>query len=615
MAENDKNTGLPPKRQGGGKGPMSVNLDKAKDSRGTIKRLLSYLSGSKKELTLVYVFIAFSVILSLAQSVILQPIIDDYIVPLLKHPEVVEYKIGCIRMIVILVIIAISAGICTYIQSKVMIEVSQKTVKKLRDEVFSKIEKLPIKYFDTHPHGELMSRIVNDIDNISISLNTSINQMISGVLTVFATLIIMIVISPILSAISLLSLPIMVLVVGKIAKINKKQFIKQQEALAKVDGYIEEYVSGQKVIKAFNKEEDIEVEFNKRNEDLRKNGFMAQTVAGVVMPIMGNIGNITTAVTTVLAGIFCIQGKISLGTITIFSKFSKEYSRPITEITNQFNVIQSGIAGAERIFEILDEKEEYPENVGKPEIGDIKGHVEFKDVYFGYEESKPVLKDINIDAKPGETIALVGPTGAGKTTTINLLTRFYDVTKGEILIDGKNVKDVEKDSLRNSLGIVLQDTVLFSGTIKENIRYGKLDATDEEVIEAAKLADAHSFIKRLPNGYDTIISEDAGNISKGQAQLINIARVILNNPQILVLDEATSNVDTRMEVKIQAAMNKLLEGRTSFVIAHRLSTIINSDKILVINDGQIVEQGNHNELISKKGIYYKMYTGVFEEAS
>ena len=538
-----------------------------------------------------------------------------YIVPLLKNPEVTEYKIGCIRMIVVLIIIAIAAAICSYIQSKIMIEVSQNTVKKLRDEVFAKIQKLPIKYFDTHPNGELMSRIVNDIDNISISLNTSINQIISGILTLILSLIIMIAISRVLSIISLLSLPVMLIVVSQIAKINKKQFIKQQEALAKVDGYIEEYVSGQKVIKAFNKEEDVEAEFNKRNEDLRKNGFMAQTVAGMVMPIMGNIGNITTAITTVVAGIFCIKGKITLGTITIFSKFSKEYSRPITEITNQFNVIQSGIAGAERIFEILDEMEEYPENVGKPEIGKIDGHVEFKDVSFGYEENKPILKNINIEAKPGETIALVGPTGAGKTTTINLLTRFYDVTDGEILIDNKNIKDVEKNSLRNSLGIVLQDTVLFSGTVKENIKYGKLDATDEEIIEAAKLADAHSFIKRLPNGYDTIISEDAGNISKGQAQLINIARVILNNPQILVLDEATSNVDTRMEVKIQAAMNKLLEGRTSFVIAHRLSTIVNADKILIINSGEIVEQGTHKELISKKGIYYRMYTGVFDEAS
>lgn len=599
----------------GGRGPMSVNLDKAKDSKGTLKRLLEYLEGSKKVLIIVLIFIIAYVILNISQSLILQPIIDDYIVPLLENPTDTNAKIGCIKMIITLFIVCVLTAICSYVQSKMMIKVSQQVVKRLRDEVFSKIQKLPIKYFDTHPHGELMSRIINDIDNISTALNTSINQIISGILMVVIILVILFVINPILATISLLSLPIMLVVVGKISKYNKTQFIKQQEALAEVNGYIQEHVSGQRVIKAFNKEEDIKAEFNLCNENLRKNGFMAQTVAGMVMPIMGNISNITTAITTILAGIFCINGKITLGTITIFSKFSKEYSRPITEIANQFNVIQAGIAGAERIFEILDETEEYPENVGKPEIGEIKGHVEFKDVYFGYTENEEVLKDINIEAKPGETIAIVGPTGAGKTTTINLLTRFYDVTKGQILIDGKDIREVEKDSLRNSLGIVLQDTVLFNGTVMENIRYGNLTATDEEVIEAAKLADAHSFIKRLKNGYDTIISEDAGNISKGQAQLINIARVILNNPQILVLDEATSNVDTRMEVKIQQAMNKLLEGRTSFVIAHRLSTIVNSDKILVVNDGRIVEQGNHNELINKKGVYYKMYTGIFEEVS
>lgn len=598
-----------------GRGPMSVNLDKAKDSKGTIKRLLKYLNGSKKILVAVLIFIIAYVILNTSQSLILQPIIDDYIVPLLKNPDDINAKIGCIRMIVILFLICLATAICSFLQSKLMIKVSQRVVKQLRDEVFQKIQKLPIKYFDTHPHGELMSRIVNDIDNISTALNTSINQLISGVLTVITVLVILFVISPTLATVSILSLPVMLFVVSIISKYNKKQFIKQQEALADVNGYIQEYVSGQRVIKAFNKEDDVKAEFETRNEILRKNGFMAQTIAGMVMPIMGNISNIATAIITILAGIFCINGKITLGTITIFSKFSKEYSRPITEIANQFNVIQAGIAGAERIFEILDETEEYPENVGKPDIGEIKGHVEFKDVYFGYVDNKPVLKNINIEAQPGETIAIVGPTGAGKTTTINLLTRFYDVTSGKILIDGKDVREVEKDSLRNSLGIVLQDTVLFSGTVKENIRYGNLNATDEQVIEAAKLADAHSFIKRLPDGYDTIISEDAGNISKGQAQLINIARVILNNPQILVLDEATSNVDTRMEVKIQKAMNKLLKGRTSFVIAHRLSTIVNSDKILVVNDGQIIEQGNHNELISKKGIYYKMYTGVFEEAS
>lgn len=599
----------------GGRGPMSVNLDKAKNSKATIKRLLKYLDGSKKILFVVILFIIAYVILNTSQSLILQPIIDDYITPLLENPTDSEAKLGCIRMIATLFIICMLTAVCSFLQSKLMIKVSQKVVKQMRDEVFAKIQRLPIRYFVVHPSGELMSRIVNDIDNISTALNTSINQLISGVLTVVVILVILFVINPILAIISLISLPIMLVVVGKIASYNKAQFVRQQEALADVNGYIEEYISGQKVIKAFNKENDVKKEFNNRNESLRKNGFMAQTVAGMVMPIMGNISNITTAITTVVAGIFCIKGKITLGTITIFSKFSKEYSRPITEIANQFNVIQAGIAGAERIFEILDEPEEYPENSNKPAIGKIEGHVEFKDVGFGYPEKYKALINVNIDAKPGQTFAIVGPTGAGKTTIVDLLIRFYDVRSGKILIDGKDIRDVEKNSLRDAIGIVLQDTVLFSGTIMDNIRYGKLDATDEEVIEAAKLADAHSFIKRLPNGYNTIISEDAGNISKGQAQLINIARVILNNPQILVLDEATSNVDTRMEVKIQKAMGKLLEGRTSFVIAHRLSTIVNSDKILVINDGEIIEQGNHNELIAKKGVYYRMYTGIFDKAS
>ena len=596
----------------GGRGPMTVNLDKAKDSKKTLKRLLNYLNKFKFLLGIVVVFVILSVVFDLASSVILQPIIDDYIVPLVQDPTSNELKVGCIRMIFVLIGISLASAITSFVYNKIMLTVSQLTVKEIRKEVFAKVQKLPIKYFDTNSYGDLMSRIVNDIDNIMVALNTSVTQMVSGLLMLVGTLVTMFIISPLLAMISILALPFMLLVVSKIAKHNKKQFIRQQEALADVNGFIEEYISGQKVIKAFNKESDVKDIFDLKNTNLKKNGFMAQAVAGVVMPIMGSFSNITSALTVVVGGILCVKGKMTIGTITLYSKFAKQFSRPITEISNQFNVIQAGIAGAERIFEILDEKNEFEGNEVYPEIGEVKGHVEFKNVYFGYKEGKDILKDINIEAKPGETIAIVGPTGAGKTTTINLLTRFYDVTKGEVLIDGKNVKEVEKDSLRNSLGIVLQDTVLFNESVMENIRYGKLDATDEEVIEAAKLADAHSFIKRLPEGYDTILNEDASNISKGQAQLINIARVILNNPEILVLDEATSNVDTRMEVKIQKAMNTLLKGRTSFVIAHRLSTIVKSDQILVMNAGRIIEKGNHEELINQKGTYYKMYTGIFE---
>ena len=598
-----------------GKGPMNVSLDRAKDSKGTIKRLMKYLENHKKGFVIVVIFIILYVLANLATSILLQPIIDQYIVPMIQNPGESSYIWGFIRMVGIYIGVTICAALFSYIQSKTMLNIAQQAVKDMRKDLFDKIQKLPIKYFDTHPHGELMSRIVNDIDNISIALNTSVNQIISGALTLIGTLIAMIVISPTLAIISILSLPIMLLIVSKIAKVNKKQFKKGQQALAEVNGYIEEYVSGQKVIKAFNREEKVKEDFDTRNLKLRKEGFLAQAIAGIVMPLMGGLSNVVTAITAMVSGILAVKGVISVGTIALYTKFSKEFSRPITEITNQFNVIQSGIAGAERCFEILDEEVEFKENIGKPDIGKIKGHVELKNVYFGYDENKMILKDINVEAKPGQTIAIVGPTGAGKTTMMNLLMRFYDVSKGQILIDGKDIRDVSKESLRNAIGIVLQDTVMFHETVRENIRFGKLDSTEEEIIQAAKLANAHSFIKRLPHGYDTILSEDAGNISKGQAQLLNIARVILNNPQILVLDEATSNVDTRMELKIQEAIQELLKGRTSFVIAHRLSTIVNADIILVLNDGRIVEKGSHIELMNQKGIYYRMYTGIFEEVS
>ena len=598
-----------------GKGPMNVSVDKAKDSKGTIKILMKDLENHKKGFVIVIIFIILYVLANLATSILLQPIIDQYIVPMIQNPGESSYIWGFIRMVGIYIGVTICAALFSYIQSKTMLNIAQQAVKDMRKDLFDKIQKLPIKYFDTHPHGELMSRIVNDIDNISIALNTSVNQIISGALTLIGTLIAMIVISPTLAIISILSLPIMLLIVSKIAKVNKKQFKKGQQALAEVNGYIEEYVSGQKVIKAFNREEKVKEDFDTRNLKLRKEGFLAQAIAGIVMPLMGGLSNVVTAITAMVSGILAVKGVISVGTIALYTKFSKEFSRPITEITNQFNVIQSGIAGAERCFEILDEEVEFKENIGKPDIGKIKGHVELKNVYFGYDENKMILKDINVEAKPGQTIAIVGPTGAGKTTMMNLLMRFYDVNKGQILIDGKDIRDVSKESLRNAIGIVLQDTVMFHETVRENIRFGKLDSTEEEIIQAAKLANAHSFIKRLPHGYDTILSEDAGNISKGQAQLLNIARVILNNPQILVLDEATSNVDTRMELKIQEAIQELLKGRTSFVIAHRLSTIVNADIILVVNDGRIVEKGSHIELMNQKGIYYRMYTGIFEEVS
>lgn len=396
------------------RGAMNVNLDKAKDTKGTIKRIIKYLEQHKKGFAIVVIFIILYVLFNLATSILLQPIIDDYIIPMIQNPEENSYKIGFIKILAIYITIAILAAACSYIQSRTMVNIAQQAVKDMRKDLFAKIEKLPIKYFDTHPHGELMSRIVNDIDNISMALNTSVNQIFTALLTLVGTLIAMIVISPILALISILALPVMLIIVRKIARINKKQFIKQQQSLAEVNGYIEEYISGQKVIKAFNKEETVKQNFNTRNMKLRKEGFLAQAIAGIVMPLMGGLSNITTAITAIVSGILAINGKISVGTIALYTKFSKEFSRPITEVTNQFNIIQAGIAGAERCFEIIDEEVEFPENAGKNNIGPVKGHVEFKNVYFGYDNEKMILKNINLDVKPGETIAIVGPTGARK---------------------------------------------------------------------------------------------------------------------------------------------------------------------------------------------------------
>ncbi|MBQ8044452.1 MAG: ABC transporter ATP-binding protein [Clostridia bacterium] len=592
--------------------PKGKKFEKPKDTKQTVKRLWGYLKQSKALLITVIVLVIITAAIDMASIYVLAPIIDDYIMPMVENQGANEYVSGLAKMIGIFLGLDIAYVICNYISSKIMIKVSQNTVMTMRNELVEKIEKLPIKYFDTHPHGELMSRITNDMDNLSNTLNTSITQIISGICTLILALIAMFSINVLMSLISIVIIPIIAVVVVSISKITRRQFVKQQECLAKVNGYVEEYISGQKVIKAFNKEDDVIDGFEQVNETLRKEGFKAQFTSGAVMPISGAINQIGTAFTMILAGIFAINGKITIGNIVSFNKFSNHFGRPINEIANQFNVIQSGLAGAERMFNIMDEEEEHPDNEGKQLLEQVRGHVEFRNVSFGYDENKLVIKNFNLEANPGEMIALVGPTGAGKTTIINLLTRFYDVTEGEILIDGKNIKDLDKYSLRDALGIVLQDTMMFSETVKENIRYGKLEASDEEIKEAAKLANAHQFIKRLPQGYDTMLAEDGGNISVGQRQLLNISRVILNDPDILILDEATSNVDTRTEVQVQDAMNKLLDGRTSFVIAHRLSTIHNADKIVVINHGEIVEQGNHDELIKNKGMYYTMYTGMFD---
>lgn len=586
--------------------------DKVKDMNKTLKRTWGYLKKYKLQLILVFVFIVLSILFSTISSFMLSPIIDDYIVPMIENPKNNDYFNGLITQLIYLICSAILGSIFTYFQYKTMAKVASYTVKDMRQDLFDKIEKLPVRFFDKHEHGELMSRITNDLDNVTMALNTCLDNIVSSILNIIIALIVMFTIDKKLTIISFVTIPVVIFVSKIITDHTKKQYVVQQKCLGELNGFIDEYISGQKVIKAFNREDETLEKFDKYNKTLRKEGFKAQAYGGVIMPVMGSIANLSNAVTYVLAGLFAIKGKISIGSIVAFTKFASQYTYPITEMSQQIPTIQQALAGAERMFEIIDEEVEFADSLNKEALNDVKGLVEFKHVSFGYDK-KEILHDINIKATPGQTIALVGPTGAGKTTIINLLTRFYDVTKGKITIDGNNIKDVNFYSLRENLGIVLQDTVLFSNTIMENIRYGKLDATDEEVISAAKIANAHTFIEKLPDKYNTVLNEGSSNISVGQRQLLNIARVILNNPKIIILDEATSNVDTRTEVKIQEAMESLMKGRTSFVIAHRLSTIKNADKILVINDGKIVEEGKHEELLNKKGMYYEMYTGMFSE--
>lgn len=588
------------------------SLEKIKDAKSTIKRIVKYLKKYKFKFMLVLLFIVAYITFNTLISLMLTPIIDNYIIPLIKDSSNKVLLSGLFKQILIFLIFVICAALAQYFQYYTMVKIAAYTVRDMRRDLFDKLIVLPIKYYDTHHSGELMSRITNDLDNVSTCLNSSIDQIVCAVLNVIVTLIVMISISPKLTLISVITIPVLMIASIIIMKLTTKHFEKQQKSLGDLNGYIEEYISGQKVIKAFNKEKDVISDFDKYNLNLRRDGFKAQAYGSVIMPVMMSLNNISIAIICIVSGIMAIKGKISIGKITSFNKFSRQLSDPINEISQQMSIIQSALAGAERVFEIMDEKKEFEGLSCDKKLTNVKGKISFENVNFGYDD-KLVLKNFNLSVKPGETIAIVGPTGAGKTTIINLLTRFYDTNSGKILIDDKNIKDVSVHSLRNNLGIVLQDTVLFSMSVKDNLRFGKLNASDDEIVKACKYANADSFITKLPLKYDTILNEDVNNLSIGQKQLLNIARVILNNPKILILDEATSNVDTRTELKINEAMVRLMKGRTSFVIAHRLSTIRNADRIVVINDGRIIEIGNHSDLIKKHGVYFKMYTGMFEE--
>lgn len=575
--------------------------EKPKELSKTLKELWKYISEFKIKLFLVIFFVAFSTLANLYSTSIVGTAIDNYILPG-KFNELAKVIAGLLMLYII-------TSLFTWLQTQLCVDIAQNTVYKIRKDLFAKLQTLPLKFFDTNSKGDIMSRITNDVDTIANTLNVSLSQAIQSLLTIIGILVFMLILSPLLTLACIVTLPVLLLGTSFITKKSRKYFKEQQKVLGELNGSIEESITGQKVIKTFVKEKAEQKRLSKLNYSLKSAGINAQIFSGIIGPLSTLVNSLNYCFIAVLGALCSIQP----GVITSFLIYSRQFARPFNEIATQYNSLLSAAAGAERVFEIMAESPEAPDDSSATELINVGGRVDFEDVCFEYEEDKPILKNINLYAKPGQTIALVGPTGAGKTTIINLLTRFYDIQKGIIKIDDKDITKLKRKSLRSSLGIVLQDSYLFSGTIMENIRYGRPNATDPEVKYAAMLAQAHEFIRRLPLGYDTVLNEDNDCVSQGQKQMIAIARTILANPSILILDEATSNVDTRTEVKIQKAMLNLMNGRTSFVIAHRLSTIRNADLIAVLNNGEIVERGNHKELLSKKGFYYTLYMNQFND--
>ncbi len=579
--------------------PSSIKKPKAKDWAGTIKRIWRYLSVSKGLLSLVILMVIVSSVLGLVGPFLVGIAIDDYIVE--KDTNKLVF------LLVWLIAVYIGHSVSLWLQNIWMIGIAQRTVLTMRNQLFSHLHELPIPFFDKRQHGELMSRITNDIENVSSTLNSSVIQIFSSILTLVGTISVMLWLSPVLTIISLTIIPAMFYVLKWITKRTGKLFKETQRNLGDLNGFIEETISGQRIIKTFSQEDKVMADFIDKSERLRGSAFWAQTFTGFIPKLMNFLNNLSFAIIACIGGMFALNGLITIGAIVIFAEYSRQFTRPLNDLANQFNTLLSAVAGAERVFEILDEEREEKDEKGAIELASVRGEVEFKEASFSYEKGVVTVTDLSFHVSPGQTVALVGPTGAGKTTVINLLSRFYEVEKGSILIDGNDLTKITRGSLRKHMGFVLQDSFLFEGTILENIRYGRLDATDEEVIEAAKLANAHSFIIKLPNQYKMKLKQDGSGISQGQRQLLSIARAVLANPTILVLDEATSSIDTITEIKIQEALLELMKGRTSFVIAHRLNTIKNADLILVLKDGRIIEKGSHEDLLEEKGFYYELY--------
>lgn len=620
MSEENKQvvTKKPPKR-GPGFGADMIPGEKAKNFKGTVKKLIRYMSKYHAAIIIVMLFTIGSTVFNVIGPKVLgkatTEIFNGLIDKINGGSGINFTKIGQI-LIVLLTLYGVSA-ICGYVQGYVMSGISQKTAFRMRKEISEKIHKLPMNYYDKKTYGEILSRITNDVDTLGMSLNQSITQLISSVATLIGVFIMMLTISPLMTLIALLILPISGGLIGFIIKHSQKYFVKQQEYLGHVNGQVEETFGGHQVVKLFGAEESFEKEFDKVNGELYDSAWKSQFFSGLSQPIMGFVGNLGYVAVAVLGGYLNIKRVIEVGDIQSFIQYVRQFTQPITQIAQVSNQLQSTAAAAERIFEFLEEEEEeqFAKHHAPVHAEELVGDVTFEHVKFGYNPDKIIIKDFSAKVKQGQKIAIVGPTGAGKTTMVKLLMRFYDVTDGAILLDGHNIKDFDRTELREAFGMVLQDTWLFKGSIMENIRYGRLDAMDEEVIEAAKAAHAHRFIQTLPGGYDMELNEEASNVSQGQKQLLTIARAILADNRVLILDEATSSVDTRTEVRIQKAMDNLMEGRTSFIIAHRLSTIRNADLILVMKDGDIIEQGNHDELMAQGGFYANLYNSQFEESA
>ena len=593
---------------------------KSKETKQTIKRLLGYLGKDKKHVIIALVCVVISSLSTLAGSYMLSPIINGITETYDKASKaagdagvIINEGLKTLGFGILLMLAIYGIGVISmYLQQRIMIGVSQRALKTLRKDLFDHIQTLPVRYFDTNATGDIMSRFTNDVDVVGEMLNNTVIQLIQGFISIVGTVSIMLYMNVWLALLTILLVPLMLKAGGSIAKRSSKYYRQQQSALGKLNGYIEETVTGQKVVKVFCHEEKAVEEFTDLNNDLRKKQVKAQFFGGIMGPVMGNIGQVSYGITACVGGLFCLAGRLSLGGLTVFVNYSRQFSRPINEISMQINTIFSALAGAERVFKVMDEE---PEEADKPdavEMANVKGEVIMEDVSFGYNPDKVILKHINLYAHAGQKVAFVGSTGAGKTTITNLLNRFYDIQEGKITIDGRDIKDYARKSLRSHIAMVLQDTHLFTGTVRENIRYGRPDATDEEVEQAAKTASAHSFIMRLENGYDTMLEGDGINLSQGQRQLLNIARAAVSKAPILVLDEATSSVDTRTEMHIDHGMERLMKNRTTFVIAHRLSTVRNADCIMVLEQGEIIERGTHEQLLTEKGRYYQLYTGAVE---